>query len=269
VLTARLVSTLVVNAFASFIAIIIARRLLTRSGEAETTRALRMFALWWAAFAVDGLLNAATWLAGGLGVANEVVIDVLTYPALVSIVLMSWGLTYYLLFLFTGRASLFRPLAIFYAVSFVAAFALIVSLHPIGVKMGPWAGEITYAHEPPPVAALLFALYFLGPPLIGALAYGSLLLRVKGRASRYRIGAVALGIFVWFVTALAVTGKPDDGAAITIKLVGVVCMLLILSAYFTPAWLQAWLDEGHPSERRLHERSLKREALVARVRELV
>jgi hypothetical protein len=280
-LTGRLLVTLVVNLGTAIIALAVARRLARREATGEAGRALRLFALWWAAFAADTVLNALTWLAGGLGLANEPVTAVLTYLALVSIVLMIWGLMYYLAYLFTGRDDLYRPIAAFYALSFLGALALVVSLRPIGVHMGPWAGEVAYLREPPAAAALWFALFFLLPPLGGAIAYGALLFRVKGRPERYRILAVSLGIFLWFTTALVITGTQPgaDAAAILGKVVGVGCMLFVLSAYVQPAWLAERLGGsgvvhaprlpvGDRSERAM-ARARRREALTERVRELV
>lgn len=280
-LTARLAITVVLHVVAALVAFWIGRRILLRRAEGETGRALRLFALWWLGFGADTLLNGLTWLAGGLGVANEPVTALLTYLALASIVLMVWGLTYYLVYLVTGRAGAFWPIAVFYGVSFLLALALIVSLRPVGVKMNAWAGEVAYANPPPPVAGLLVALYFLLPPLGGALTYGTVAFRVQGRADRYRILAVAIGIFVWFTSSLVFTGAGPSGSdarALAGAALSFACLLLIVSAYATPAWLARWLGEPaagtdlDPPDRRAlraQERERRREALGERVRDLV
>jgi hypothetical protein len=261
-------ATIALNAVFASVAFWIGARLLRREATGDAGRAVTLFALWWFGFGADTLLNALTWLAGGLGAANEPVTAVLTYLALTSIVLMTWGLTYYLVYLVTGRAGAFWPVA------------LIVYLRPIGVTMGAWAGEVAYAREPPAVAALLFALYFLLPPLAGALTYGTVAFRVKGRADRYRILAVAVGIFVWFTSALLFTGSGATGdvANLAGKALAATCMLLIVSAYATPAWLARWLDAPgttpaleRPDRQtlRAEARARRREALGERVRDLV
>lgn len=274
-ITARLAATLLLNVAFAVAALLVARQLVKRPGEGESRRARNMFALWWAGFAIDDLLNAATWLAGGLGLATPLVTSVLTYAAIVAIVAMSWGLTYYLLYLLTGKAKLFAPLAAFYAVSLVGLVALIAFLEPTGVRMGPWAGAITYVREPPAIAALWVAMYFLLPPLGGAIAYGLVAIKVRDRARRYRILAVSLGIFVWFSSALVLTGAGStaDAPAIAGRVIGVVCMLAILSAYFTPAWLARWLgdEDAPPRERpRLSAAQLqRRQESLERIRRLV
>ena len=275
-LATRLLVTVLFGAVFAAIAFWVAVRLLRRPAEGDAGRAVRMFALWWAAFGADTLLNALTWTAGGLGLASEAVTAVLTYLALTSIVLMTWGLTYYLVYLVTGRAGAFWPIAAFYAVSLVLFVALLVYLRPIGVTMLPWAGEVAYANKPPAIAELLVALYFLLPPLGGAITYGVVGLRVRGRAQRYRILAVSLGILVWFTSALLFTGsgagKADAGNVMG-KVLSLACMLLILSAYVTPAWLDRWLEGGQApalqAPSRDERRARRRAELTRRVRDLV
>lgn len=242
-ITPRLLVTAAVNLIAIVVALVVARRLLRRRNEGAARQATRMFALWWAAFAADTLLNTLTWLAAGAGIANELVVDLLSYPALTCIVLMIWGLMTYLAYLFTGRAGVFRPLAIFYAISWIAFVALVVYLRPVGVKLGPYAGDIAYATPPPAAATLWVALFFLLPPIVGAILYGTLAFRVKDRAHRYRIVAVSVGIFVWFVSSLLLTGIGPNGDffALAGKALGLVCLGLFLSAYEPPSWLRARL----------------------------
>jgi hypothetical protein len=279
VLTTRLMATLGLNAVFALAAFWVGHRLLRRDASGDGGRALRLFALWWLGFGADTLINALTWLAGGVGAATPLVTSVLTYLALASIVLMTWGLTYYLVYLVTGRSGAFWPIAAFYAVSLVLMTALIAYLEPVGVTMHAWAGEIAYARKPPAIAEFLVALYFLLPPLAGALTYGTVALRVQGRAERYRILAVAAGIFVWFTSALFLTGSGAGGTDpgnLAGKAIGVVCMGLIVSVYATPAWLARWLHApGAPLEHvdprtvRAQRRERRREALGERVRDLV
>lgn len=280
-LTARLLVTTAVNLVAIAVAIHVAVRLLQRPTEGAARRATRMFALWWGAFALDTALNTLTWLAGGLGLANEAVTDLLSYPALTAIVLMIWGLAYYLAYLFTGKESLFRPIAAFYALCWIGFAALVIYLRPIGVHMGPYAGSIAYAREPPAAAELWVAIFFLLPPLVGAILYGGLAARVKDPAHRYRILAVSIGIFVWFTSSLIFTGVGPHGDALALagKALGLACLALFVSAYTPPQWLAqrlagraGALDPAArpPEDPTLRDaRENKREALTARVRELV
>ena len=280
-ITTRLLLTASVNLLAIIVAIFVARHLLRRPAVGAARRATRMFALWWGAFAADTALNTLTWLAGGAGLANETVTALLSYPALTCIVLMIWGLVYYLAYLFTGRESLFWPIAIFYALSWIAFLALVIFLRPIGVHMGPYAGEIAYLRDPPAAAALWVAIFFLLPPIVGALLYGTLAFRIKHRAHRYRILAVSIGIFVWFTSALVFTGmgSTSDALAITGKALHLACLGLFLSAYMQPTWLRMKLGRGahelDPAARPAHDpallasRARRRAALHARARELL
>ncbi|MEA3200628.1 MAG: hypothetical protein QOE90_2056 [Thermoplasmata archaeon] len=277
----RLLVTAGVNAIAIVVASVVAMRLVARPTHGASRRATLMFALWWAGFAADTLLNTLTWLAGGAGVASELVTDLLSYPALTCIVLMIWGLVYYLVYLFTGRDDLFVPIAAFYALSWLAFLVLVVSLRPVGVHMGPYQGAIAYAREPPAAAELWVAIFFLLPPIVGALLYGSLAPRIRDRAHRYRVIAVSIGIFVWFTASLVLTGVGANGDALAIfgKALGLACLGLILSAYVQPAWSAkrfpqrvAALDPAArppPDPDALTAREQRRRSLQQRVRELV
>lgn len=280
-ITTRLLVTTGVNLLAVIVATFVARELLRRPTQGASRRATRMFALWWGAFAADTLLNTLTWLAGGAGIASEAVVALLSYPALTCIVLMIWGLMYYLTYLFTGRESLFTPIAVFYALSWVAFVALVIYLHPIGVRMGPYSGEIAYSIQPPAAASLWVAIFFLLPPILGAILYGTLVFRVKERAHRYRILAVSVGIFVWFTSSLVFTGTGagGDALAITGKVLGLACLGLFLSAYVRPRWLRGGVGADAPrldpaarhAEDPLHAstRQERRAALRRRVADLI
>lgn len=280
-ITTRLWITAGVNLVAIVVTSYVAVHLLRRRVEGPSRLATRMFALWWGAFALDTLLNTLTWLAAGAGVANEVVTDILSYPALTCIVLMVWGLVYYLAYLFTGRQRLFRPLAAFYALSWVAFLALVLYLRPIGVTLGPYSGAVAYARQPPAAAEAWVALFFLLPPLLAAIAYGFFAFRVKDASHRYRILAVSIGIFVWFTSALVLNGaRPTSDVPILVgKALGLACLALILSAYVQPAWLARRLDHRAPPkdpaalapvfQRATPTPEEKRLALMGRIQELV
>ena len=265
----RLATTLILNTLFALVAIAVGRHLLQRRPqEPHARRALTMFSVWWLGFGADTLINALTWLAGGLGIASEPVTAVLTYAALVSIVLMTWGLTYYLVYLISGRADLFTPIATFYAFSLGGMLALIVYLRPTGVAMGAWAGSITYATKPPAIAELLVAIYFLLPPILGSVAYAVVGLRARvDPARRYRILAVATGILVWFLASLLFTATPgagnEDARAIAGRVIGAACMMLIVSAYVQPGSFRRWLARGRA------DRAASRAALAERARELI
>lgn len=278
-ITARLIVTSAVNLVAIVVAGLVALHLLRRPTKGPSRLATRMFALWWGAFAADTLLNTLTWLAGGAGLASEAVTDLLSYPALTCIVLMIWGLVYYLAYLFTGRERLFGPITAFYALSWVAFLALVLYLRPVGVHMGPYAGAIAYAREPPAAAELWVAIFFLLPPIVGAVFYGTAAFRIRDAAHRYRILAVSIGIFVWFTSSLVFTGVGPHGDALALvgKALGLACLGLFLSAYVQPGWLAARLPArigeldpaARPPPAPASTREEKARAMQRRVQELV
>lgn len=278
-ITTRLALTVALNLFAVIVSLLVARHLLRRPLAGDPRTATRAFALWWIGFAGNTGANTLSWLAAAYGMATPAVIAPLTYVSGTAIAVMIGGLLYYLAYVFTGRTRWLRAVVGFYSASWIALVALVAYLQPIGIRLTQHAGEVTYAIQPPPAAALWLGVFFLLPPLVGAIAYGTLALRVKDAAHRYRILAVSIGIFAWFATSLILTGAGAKGdvASSIAKTVGMSCLLLILSAYVQPAWLSAWLPQDlarlDPAARvpatGPQARARRREALMQRVRELV
>ncbi len=273
-LTARLTVGTILNLASAGLCLAVGARLARRDVQGPARRAAMAFSVWWMALGVDATINSVTWLAGALGLATETLTAVLTYAALAAVTVMLWGLVEYLVYLFTGRAGAFFPVAAAYVVAFLAGAAFIATLHPIGVTPRPYGGEIAYANQPSPGEALAFAVFFLLPPILGALAYGTLFFSAKGRTRRFRIGVVSLGIFVWFSSSIALSGTTveSDALALSSFAISIFCMLAILAAYAPPAWMQRWLrvtaiaSEPHPMPEALAADAARREGAAARAR---
>ncbi|MHB8586859.1 MAG: hypothetical protein ACYDDF_13610 [Thermoplasmatota archaeon] len=232
-LTARLVGGVVLNLLIAGSALWIGQRFWRGARDHPERRALTSFAVWWLFLGVDNLINEATWLAGGLDITYAPLYAALTFAALASIGVMLWGIVSYILFLFTGKMSVVRAVTIFYVVQVLLAAGLIAYLQPTGAAVVGWGGQVTYAIPPPPWAALFVALFFLLPPILCAVAYGTLFFRTKEKPQRRRIAFVSGGITAWFLGSLLATasGSNTDMAVILGLVLSLACMFAVARAY--------------------------------------
>lgn len=206
--------------------------------------ALRLFATWWLALAVlFGGQSVATILAAA-GVVSLPLHVALALVNLVPLTVGLWGLLYYLLYIYTGRASLLRPLTVAYLLLFVWYVYLVVSLGPTGVDVGTWQVELHYARADDldgPLGFLAIAT-LLVPILVAAALYGTLYFRTHDAETRYRIATVSSAFLVWFGSAavapfVRVGDAPlADAAAwpLVSRLIGLGAALLVLAAYRPP-----------------------------------
>lgn len=283
VLTAKLAVGFGFTIAASLVCVAIGVALLRRPRvEGDAQRAATAFAVWWVALGVDNLLNTATFLLGALGMAAPWLVATLTFLAVGAICVMLWGLVTYLLYLYTGLRGVFRGVTMFYAGCYVLMTALIARLGPNGVTVGEWTGAVAYANEPPPVAGLLVAVFFLLPPILGALAYLGLAFRVRDAYRRFRVILVGGSLFVWLTTSIVLSAPGDSlTGQIVGRTVAATAIAGLVLAYFTPRALRRRLGADEPD---LHpvprgrpdvdlvdraEDERRRAALAARARELV
>ncbi|MHB8604358.1 MAG: hypothetical protein ACYDCK_03800 [Thermoplasmatota archaeon] len=279
-LTARQAFTVGFNLLAAVLVYLIGRHLAHRRVEGPAHLASRLFVVFWYALAADTVVNMATMLAGVYGLATPVVTTVLAFFAVVAVVVTLWGLVYYLVYLFTGRDRVFWPITTFYAVSLIGGAAFIGGLGPSGVALSRWGFAITYTNEPTPLTALLFAVFFLLPPILGALAYATLAFRLREPTQRYRVVFVSSGIFIWFASSLAFSGAgvgETDGWRVVGFAIPLLAIGAIWAAYSPPAWVQRRLGvvpleaevTMQPARGPNRTREERRALLLSRTRELV
>lgn len=271
------------NLCGAAVCFLIGRRLARRHVEdVGAQRASALFSVWWLGMSGNILANNATWLLAAFGLAPAWAVVALTFASLACGVAMIWGLVYYLVYLFTGRPGVFWPITLFYGASLAGSFWLIASLRPTGVRLGEWGGAVEYASQPAPLLGAAFSLFFLLPPIVGALAYGTLAFRVKHPFRRFRIAVVSLSLLVWLISSLAL---PSGGSSGATRAVGMIIAVLALTglgvAYFPPRRLRARLDADGDALHAVHEgmpdgllvqrpdRAARRAALLARAQDLI
>lgn len=260
------------NVIAAAIALAVGMRLAQHSPEGNGGRAVRRFSIWWMGLAGFILSNQIASTFGILGVGAPVTFAALVYFSFVSLAAALWGLVSYVLFLFTGRRAVFAVVTVVYLAQLAAVVAWIASLGPRGILLTDGGTQTDFARPPSPAEGGVFALFLLLPPIAASIAFFTLRFRTKDPTARYRATAMGVGIFVWFFAAIVITsaGKPTPATTIGGPILGTLCMLYILSAYFPPRRLRArGIEPFGISPAKRAPPAARQEELMRRVRELV
>lgn len=225
---------------------IVANTVAARSPPGEPRDAARGFALWWlglgAYLFIEGTV-ALTAAFGPMPLGVYLATRTLTVPLLVG---ATWGLVYYLTYLYTGRSELRRPLAWFYA-AVCALFYYAVVNQPHVVDVGQWLVRLEGTGQGWAYRVVYFAVGL--PAIFGSLAYAALVPRLRERAQRFRVALVSSSILAWVASGLvAQLGTSDPLKFVTIVPVGLAAALLVLLAYHPPERVQRWLATGPARE---------------------
>ncbi len=249
------VATLVTSGVLSLLSGLVYNRVGVKVGASDLApderRAVNMFKAWWHALAGITYISAVFLLVGAFGTISLPVFEVLLYFELGIICLALWGLTYYLVFLFTGKAAWFWPMGVFYVLLMVWLFYLIVQSDPNAVVVEKWQVTLEYANEDLLGGSFtfIFLALFIGPTLLGAIGYFTLFFRTKEPKARYRIGMVSLSLIVWLgsgIVANILGINEQDWWRLSSRVISVAAALVILMAYQPPAWIRGRLGMERP-----------------------
>ena len=261
------------NLAAALVAVLVGARLFSRRPEGDAGRAVRRFSAWWFGLAGFIVANQVAIMMTAAGVGAPALFSVLAHAANAILMVALWGLVSYVLYLFTGKRVVFPVVSVLYAIQLAWILAWTWSWGPAGLELTEGGPRTIWARrEPTPGESGLFALAFLLPPILTSIALGVLRFRTRDATSRYRMMALSIGIFVWFVGAIVITasGEPTPLKSIGGPIVGTICMLLIVSAYFPTPWLRRrGVEPFGGLHREPPELSARRQAMLQRVRELV
>ena len=209
-----------------------------RSGSGAPRRALAYFALWWGALAANLAGVAATYFLGAF--------DALTLPAQLAasnvqrmlLSLSMTGLVAYLLIVLTGRDH-FRPLAVVYGAYYALSAYSMMRARPVGVFVGSWRTDLTYAGEGAPWLPAVNLLVLVLPPLACGAAFAWAGRRVGDATQRYRMRVVAFAVVFWWGVAVAAGQRAlldVDAVQAAHRLLSLLAALLVLAAYRPPGW---------------------------------
>ncbi|MFA5862464.1 MAG: hypothetical protein WDA16_12290, partial [Candidatus Thermoplasmatota archaeon] len=190
------------------------------------------------AFLVGFLLNGLAGF-GWTDVRTFAVVRILTTTFLCG---ATWGLAYYVSYLYTGRTSVRLALGIY----FIATYALLVSTFAlsaaVSVRVGMYDTQIVYSPPIDPRVFVVVLALLSVPQFVAAMAFLALALRANDPPRRYRIVLVGASLIVWLGASL-VAGRDLDTPLLLVRpVIGVLASLLVVLAYAPPAWVVRRLD---------------------------
>lgn len=212
-----------------------------RRVEGDGRLAATLFGVWWYALAGVTATNALMRVLAYVDVADVSLFATLMYVNLFALCLALWALLYYLVYLFTGSKKILLPLSAFYFVYYGFLMWFVTYQHPVGVKVEPWEFAIRFEREIGGLPLVLVALLLLVPPVLGALNYARLYVRVSDPTQKYRIGLVSSTIVAWFGSALVAyaSGIGDQiWWSLASRFVSLAAAWCIYLAYQPPAWVR-------------------------------
>lgn len=210
-----------------------------RPAKGPDRTALMGFVAWWWAMAVYLTLHAALTFAAAIGdvaLLAAMAVRLATGPLLA---LAIWGLTNYLLYLYSGWRG-WAPLVGGYFVLVALAYDLMSLLgDPVGVEVGAYQVTLVHAQEP---SGVLFALVLasFGVPIVGAsVAYLLLLRHLRDPEQRFRVLLVGVSLLVWVSAGyIGQVAAPEWFRYGSVTVLGLVVAVVVLVAYYPPRPLQ-------------------------------
>ncbi len=216
-------------------------RISQRRVSRESRSASRAFTAWWLGLSANTALGGFQALLAATGITDLGPHITITLVTFLILSLALWGLLYYLVYLYTGSSRWMVPLALFYLVYYLTIVWYLWQLGPQGVEVSGWTVSLSYAQEPTGPLATVLLVLLVGPQILAALGYFSLLFRVQDRTQRYRVLLVSVAILVWFGSSLIASFAGAGGSdlwQVASRAIGLSAALTILAAYFPPRWVQ-------------------------------
>lgn len=209
---------------------LVGRAVALRSATGGRTLARGAHATWWLALGCYLVVHGGLTLAAGLDALDDgfyLATRAVLIPLLCA---ATWGITFYLVYLYTGRTRAATPLAVLYSAVAAAFFYATFAGRPAIVR-GEWTLGLDDAA---PLYTVVYALVGL-PPILASAAYLLLLRRAHTVEQRYRILLVAGSIFAYVASGLAARYAHHDALIfVTLVVFGLGAALASLAAYYPP-----------------------------------
>ena len=197
-LIAALLNVLVAAVYAAVGGVVSKRQV---SDQARLAK--RAFSAWWWVLAAVSVGGALANIASVYGVWTLASLVVYTQVLLALILGALAALLYYFVFLRTGWRGVWKPIAAFYALYYIAILYYLAVADPVGITRNPAGDTLEFGNDltEHPVTTLL-GLLLLMPSLIGAIGYFSLFGRIPDRSGRFRVAVIAGAFIFWFGTSI-------------------------------------------------------------------
>jgi hypothetical protein len=221
-----------------YIGRVLSQRHQTTSGA---SLAWLMFVTWWYALALATLSGGVLSLLGAFGIIGLPLFTTITIINLLTTCVALFGLMFYLLYLYTGKASLIWPVGVFYFFYYGFVVYFVEAGDPVGVIVNRWNTSLEYQNTIRGPLFLIAIVLLVFPQILGSLAYFMLFFQVRAKTQKYRILLVSWSIIIWFLSAFlaSIAGlSQQDWWQITSRLIGLAAALTILFAYQPPSWIK-------------------------------
>lgn len=220
----------------------VARAVWQRPPSPEHASAHRGHVAWWSGLGIylvlQGALTAAA-ATGSLSLGVYLASRVLAIPLLCG---SAWGISFYMAYLLTGRPDAGRWLALGYALV-AAAFIFATYGTPQSLVVKRWIVSLDDR------GALYRAVYVLVglAPVVGSLAYLSLLRRITDPLRRYRIVLVGGSILAYVGSGLATRLVASDLVVfLSLVVLGLAAASASVLAHYPPASVRRALGGKTP-----------------------
>jgi hypothetical protein len=229
-------ATVAVSLVVASIYLYVGKRLFDRVVSAGARLASVQLALFWGGLGATILLGA---FEAALALGNQfplpVALTLLVVLDVVAVVAL-WGLVGFLTYVYTGNYHL-PEWGVVYAAFFVMAIYFTFAQSPYGVGFASGAPVVLYSVPPIRWLELLVVVILVGPELVGAILYLSLLRRTQIREQRSRIWLVGGAILLWMGLDVVVPST-SGGWLLLRSLLEIVPGLMTLIAFYPPGWAQ-------------------------------
>jgi len=196
----RLVLSLASTGVYAAVGVVVGRRAVSR----ESLPANRGFQFFWYSLAFLTLFTPLTYLLQDVFSAHFLAYLYILEFLLIVIVAAIGALTYYLLYVYTGRSWVFWPVAGYHLLLLTWLMGLIASLQPYAYDPTNPAcnGGLCYHNQSSELSSSALGLSLILPILIATVMYFALIFRVTEPEQRRRIGMVSAALFAWFGSSL-------------------------------------------------------------------
>lgn len=203
-----------------------------------------LYAVWWYSAALVILNQALRTLLVLAGVQQRAVYLAQGLLGMIPLAAAVWGLSFYMVYLLTGRRGWLAPITLFYIAYLVFLFWYVLYQGVAGVGLDAWQSAVRPERPPSASMNLVFGVWLAGPVLLAVVSYMVLAVREKDRTRRYRLSLVSGGFVLLFSIILVgyVLGWVDeDWFPIAYEVPALIASALAVAAYRPPVWVQRWL----------------------------
>lgn len=228
---------LVTTALLTFVGVTVLRR----GAPAPDRLALRLFGAWWFSAGAIILLGSAPTLLSLAGSPPMWVFDITTYATAVPLAVGLCGLLYYLLYIYTGRRELIRPLVVAYTAFFALTIWYFAQFGGRHLEETAFSVRIVSDVQPAAWVRAAYGVAVALPIVAAVVGYGLLLRRAHGKEQRFRVALVSTSFFLWFTPVLVAFVFGFDQAdwfPFVYQAPGTLAAALISMAYHPPAFVE-------------------------------